>query len=158
MSYSRCQFCSEMGLDFSKKHGMCVDCLIDRLGQAKIFNQGFDVVSRPKTQQTCIICFDFPVMATRRHLYCADCMVARLRTLGFLKGKKKLDMKPVYLFLEEDADDGQWERKRYFPCDICKRDNVRNTRKERICLDCLIDSLLLTPNFTQVERYVYSVE
>ena len=117
MSYAKCQFCKEVSLDFSKKHGICLDCLIDRLEQAKIFKQGFDI-SCPKTNQTCIICFEFPLLDKRRHLYCLDCMVGRLRMLGFIKGTLKKDIKPVYLLLEDETGEGQWQRKRFFPCDI----------------------------------------
>jgi len=153
-----CSLCDDRDYAlFSKKHKMCYDCLVEKLSSAKLFSQGFIIHTR-KYSKTCIICLNTVKCIGNRYLVCIDCLIKRLGDLGLLRFKKATDMNPDFLVLEDFSDSStvEWMKKRYYPCDVCREDNIPDNQTERICINCLIDNLLATPYFCKNERRIYN--
>ena len=152
-----CNSCEEENTLMSKKHRTCYDCLVHFLTTSKIFVQGFDITSK-RDSQMCIVCLDTVKHIGSRYVICIDCLITRLGDLNMLKFRESDDIHPLYVAIDTSYETGSidWQRKKYFPCDICLRDNIEDTRTERVCMDCLMDKLLDSPYFTKVNRRIYS--
>jgi len=152
-----CNSCGEDNTLMSKKHMTCYDCLVHFLTTSKIFVQGFDITSK-RDSQMCIVCLDTVKHIGSRYVICIDCLITRLGDLNLLKFTESDDIHPLYVAIDTSYETGSvdWQRKKYFPCDICSRDNIEDTRTERVCMDCLMDKLLDSPYFTKVKRRIYS--
>ena len=152
-----CNSCGEEHTLMSKKHMTCYDCLVHFLTTSKIFVQGFDITSK-RDSQMCIVCLNTVKHIGSRYVICIDCLIARLGDLNLLKFTESDDIHPLYVAIDTSYETGSvdWQRKKYFPCDICSRDNIEDTRTERVCMDCLMDKLLDSPYFTKVKRRIYS--
>jgi hypothetical protein len=152
-----CNSCGEDNTLMSKKHMTCYDCLVHFLTTSKIFVQGFDITSK-RDSQMCIVCLDTVKHIGSRYVICIDCLITRLGDLNLLKFIESDDIHPLYVAIDTSYETGSadWQRKKYFPCDICSRDKIEDTRTERICMDCLMDKLLDSPYFTKVKRRIYS--
>ena len=152
-----CNGCGKDNTLTSKKHMTCYDCLVHFLTTSKIFVQGFDITSK-RDSQMCIVCLDTVKHIGSRYVICIDCLITRLGDLNLLKFTESDDIHPLYVAIDTsyEMSSVDWQRKKYFPCDICSRDNIEDTRTERICMDCLMDKLLDSPYFTKVKRRIYS--
>ena len=152
-----CNSCDEETTLMSRKHMTCYDCLVHFLTTSKIFVQGFDITSK-RDSQMCIVCLDTVKHIGSRYVICIDCLITRLGDLNLLKFTERDDIHPLYVAIDTSYETGSvdWQRKKYFPCDICLRDNIEDTRTERVCMDCLMDKLLDSPYFTKVKRRIYS--
>lgn len=153
-----CSLCAERDYElFSKKHNICYDCLVEKLSTAKLFSQGFNVHTK-RNQKTCIVCLNMVKCIGNRYLVCIDCLIQRLGDLGLLKFKKASDINPEFIVLEDftGTRDLEWMKKRYYPCDVCREDNIPDNQTERICMNCLVDNLLSTPYFCKKERRIYN--
>ena len=154
---SCCNSCGEDNTLMSRKHKTCYDCLVHFLSTSKIFVQGFDITSK-RDSQMCIVCLNTVKHIGSRYVICIDCLITRLGDLNLLKFIESDDIHPLYVAIDTSYETGSadWQRKKYFPCDICSRDKIEDTRTERICMDCLMDKLLDSPYFTKVKRRIYS--
>jgi hypothetical protein len=152
-----CNSCGEDNTLMSRKHMTCYDCLVHFLTTSKIFVQGFDITSK-RDSQMCIVCLDTVKHIGSRYVICIDCLITRLGDLNLLKFTESDDIHPLYVAIDTSYETGSvdWQRKKYFPCDICSRDKIEDTRTERVCMDCLMDKLLDSPYFTKVKRRIYS--
>jgi hypothetical protein len=92
-------------------------------------------------------------------MLCIDCLIKRLGDVGILKFNESQALHPVFIALDSEYENMgyrvDWQRKKYFPCDICERDVIADKRTERLCMDCLVDNLLDTPYFRKQSRRVY---
>jgi len=156
-SSKSCNICNEEHSLMSKKHMTCYDCLVHFLSISKIFVQGFDITNK-RDNQICLICLDTVKHIGSRYVICIDCLIQRIGDLNLLHFRETDDIHPMYIALDTsyEMSSVDWQRKKYFPCDICTRDNIEDTRTERICMDCLIDKLLDSPYFLKVKRRIYS--
>lgn len=153
-----CGLCDERDYElFSKKHKICYDCLVEKLSTAKLFSQGFNVHTK-RHHKTCIVCLNMVKCIGNRYLVCIDCLIQRLGDLGLLKFKKASDINPEFIVLEDFSGVStlEWMKKRYYPCDVCREDNIPDNQTERICMNCLVDNLLTTPYFCKKERRIYN--
>jgi hypothetical protein len=152
---SSCVMCRENQKIMSKKHRLCYDCLVNVLSTAKIFTQGFDINIK-RDSKMCIVCLNTVKHIGSKYLICIDCLIKRLGDMELLKFNKTENMHSVFLAIDNEYSNIiNWQRKKYFPCDICCKDNIEDNRTERLCLDCLIDILLLSPFFIKKERRTY---
>ncbi len=154
----QCTTCGERPTFMSKKHKICYDCLVHSLVQAKLFYQGFDV-SRNMEEKMCIICLDPCKYIGDRYRICVDCLVKRMGDLGILKFRDSENLIPLYVALNTEASRDfeciDWQRKKYYDCDICQQNMIEGHRKERLCLDCVVDLLLDTNYFVRTPRRLY---
>jgi len=152
-----CQVCGFHHSLISSKHDICYDCLVHRLSASKVFQQGFDI-SKHTGEKMCIVCLDHNPHIGDKYRICVDCLIKRLGDLNLLNFKESEDLTPIFLITDTDISNrypADWQRKKYLPCDLCAQDVIDETRKERVCLDCLFDSLLSTPYFKKETRRVY---
>lgn len=154
-----CVMCREDHVMMSEKHRLCYDCLVQTLSTAKLFNQGFDITTKRRDKQMCIICLNTVKHIGNRYMLCIDCLIKRLGDVGILKFNESQALHPVFIALDSEYETMgyrvDWQRKKYFPCDICERDVIADKRTERLCMDCLVDNLLDTPYFRKQSRRVY---
>ena len=153
-----CQLCQSRCFLMSRKHRICYDCFVGSLATAKVFIQGFDI--RPTGEnKICIICLNHSKFIGDKYLVCIDCLVRRLGDLRILKFENSEEVKPLFLALDNDISDTSdpvdWQRKKYYPCDICRVEEIEDHRKERICFNCIIDVVLETPYFIKQPRRIY---
>ena len=157
---SNCQICNSKPFLISKKHHLCYDCFVGSLTSAKVFTQGFEIRPR-KENQICIICLNHSKYIGEKFLVCMDCLIRRLGDLGILRYKICNDFQPVFLALDNTLSDSmdpvEWQKKKYYPCDICRKDEIDDHRQERVCFDCIIDMALETPYFSKKSRRVYRI-
>ncbi len=152
-----CQVCGFHHTLMSRKHNICYDCLVQRLIVSKVFQQGFDI-SKHTGEKMCIVCLDHNQYIGNKFRICIDCLIKRLGDLDLLNFKETEDLTSMFLITESDITNrypADWQRKKYLPCDLCAQDVIDETRKERVCLDCLFDNLLSTPYFKKETRRVY---
>ncbi len=152
-----CQVCGFHHTIMSSKHNICYDCLVQRLSDSKVFQQGFDI-NKHGGEKMCIVCLDHTKHIGDKYRICVDCLIKRLGDLNLLNFNESEDLTSIFLITETDISNrypADWQRKKYLPCDLCAQDVIEETRKERLCLDCLFDSLLGTPYFKKETRRVY---
>lgn len=158
--FLRCVSCEGSSM-VSKRHSICYDCILDTSSNAKIFTQGFDVSSNPG-MRTCIICLETGAFVGRRHLICQDCLVGRLGDLTLLNFNSRKTFYNNSIIAGTSrissvyTDILRWSTVTNITCDICKT-SISSLRKERVCLDCIIDNLIRTRNFGIRDRRVYTI-
>ena len=155
-----CLICKETHILMSSKHRLCYDCLVDTLSTAKLFTQGFDITSKRRDKQMCIVCLNTVRHIGNKFMICIDCLIKRLGDVGLLNFNESESLHPIFIALDTDyssliGNRVDWQRKKYFPCDVCTRNNIDDKRSERLCLDCIIDNLLDTPYFKKTKRRIY---
>ena len=94
-------------------------------------------------------------------MICMDCLANRLSEMALLNFSKREMFEAKSKYDQENsslAGNGrpEWRDRRWYPCDVCRREDVPRDRKERICMDCIIDALVVTPHFVLERRRVYS--
>ena len=158
ISRRTCRTCGEISNFMSKKHKICYDCLVHSLVQAKLFYQGFDV-SRKTEEKTCIVCLDHCRYIGDKYRVCIDCLIYRLGELGVLEFEESKVLDPLYLALSSESNRDfeciDWQRKKYYDCDICESCEIEGHRRERLCIDCLFDLLIDTNHFIIRDKRTY---
>lgn len=158
ISRRMCKTCHELSTFMSSKHRICYDCLVHSLVQAKLFYQGFDV-SRKTEEKMCIVCLDHCRYVGDKYRVCIDCLINRLGELGVIKFEEATFLDPLYLALNTDSNRDfeciDWQRKKYYDCDVCERTEIEGHRRERLCLDCLFDLLIDTNHFVKRNKRTY---
>ncbi len=157
-SRRQCHTCHNTSDLLSTKHHICYDCLIHSLVQAKLFYQGFDI-SRKTEEKMCIVCLEHSKHIGDRYRICMDCLINRLGDLGILNFDETVTLDPLYVALNTESNRDfeciDWQRKKYYNCDICERSEIEGHRKERVCIDCLVDLLIDTNHFVKKTKRTY---
>lgn len=156
-----CKGCNTLEKLASKKHKLCYDCIVETMKDAGVYHQGYDVSSTQGGSKVCIVCLETTRHIGRKYMICMDCLADRLSEMALLNFSKRKMFEAKSKYDQENSSyagngDPDWRERRWYPCDVCKREEVPPDRKERICMDCIIDSLVSTQHFDLSFRRVYS--
>jgi hypothetical protein len=148
-----CMMCEQVCLHYDRQHDLCLDCLISLLKDSNILVRRDSHLAKTSDvrqgKKMCEYCLEYIVSANRKSSICMDCLVEALKIQKIVQSTKKIVVRSVKVH-PPDTNDGYFITRQpltkpqyYKNCGICHKRNIYRLRNNLLCIDCIIDILLL---------------
>ena len=135
-----------------RRYGVCFDCIVESLKTSNIIPSR-ECNLKGDVKKICEICLEEVINMNSKSCICCDCVADALINHNILKKKEtqhKVVVKKVHprdnMFRvpnDEFHDIIPSHNKSKQPCDICGAKVIHANRRNRICYDCVLNSLIV---------------
>jgi len=127
---------------------LCIDCIVSFLKEANVLNRSesfFSSSSPVNGKKKCEYCLEDVIHSARKTSVCPDCIVRSLCIHSILKhtSNMKLTVRKVNPVGENPGiffDKHQQNYKQI--CDMCYKKVIHPKRESKVCIDCIVQSVI----------------
>lgn len=133
-----CLVCSRRVVLNARKYPICADCFVDLLRETELFTAQMPPQKTEQQRKICWCCQNEIVLRARRHCICFDCIAQNLINNDLIRQET---VKTVVVVKKKDTEVSLGGPPPLKKCDSCKC-IIQQDRSIRICIDCMIKSLV----------------